>query len=100
MAIPGAGASTGKTFFDATDFGGTMPFGSVTIAAGTTVSPAAIDVPASAIGTATDKWLMISVTAPGGNPIYDPTAQTDILNSATEACPPPLPTRQPPRPMA
>jgi RHS repeat-associated protein len=83
--VLGIGLSTfGKDFFTAADFGGALPSGSVTIPAGQTVVPVTIDLPEGALGSAPDKWLMISVSAPGGNLVYSPTAQTEIINNQPE----------------
>jgi Hint domain len=84
-AIPGVGIPNGKVYLDASDFGGTLPFGSATIPAGFTSTAISIDVPNSAIGSATDEWLMLSIDPPAGNAIFDPTAQIDILNGTTVA---------------
>ncbi len=87
----GAGASGGRTYLDTADFGGTFPTGSVTIAAGQSEAAFSLNVPTGAIGSATDKWLMVGVTSPGGDFVYDPTAQTDIVNSQPVAGPPAVP---------
>ncbi len=74
--------TAGKTFFSASDFGGTMPSGSVTIAAGQTTATVTIDVPNAALGKTPDKWLAIAIATPGSNPIYNSTAQVDVVNNS------------------
>ena len=84
--------TAGKTFFTAADFGGTLPSGSVTIKAGQTEADVTVDVPNGALGSAPGKWLGISITTPGDDPIYDPTAQAEVLNNAPVAGSPAVPT--------
>jgi RHS repeat-associated protein len=79
--VPGGGVNSGKDYLTAADFGGTLPAGSVIIAAGQTQAEVAIDVPNSAIGSAASKWLMISVSSEDGNPVYDPAGQVEIVNN-------------------
>ena len=86
-AIPGAGVPNGKTYFSAADFGSVMPFGTVTIAAGETSTVATFALSATALGSATDKWLMVKIDSPAGAPLYDPTAQADVVNAAPVAGP-------------
>ena len=74
----------GKTFFDAADFGGTPPSGSVTVAAGQTEAAITIDVPATALSSAPNKWLGVTVSSSSGLAIYDPTAQTEVVNGQPE----------------
>ena len=90
-ALPGVGANDGKTYFDATDFGGILPFGTVVVAAGSTIATVDIDLPGTALGSAVDKWLMVGINSPAGDAIFAPTAQSDIVNGATEAGLPPIP---------
>ncbi len=90
--IPGTGLNNGRTYFTAADFDGILPSGIATILAGSTIAVVTVDVPAGAVGSAVDKWLAISIDAPDGNPVYDPTAQTDIVNSAPVAGPAAVPT--------
>lgn len=75
------GTTSGKDFLTAADFGGTLPSGSVTIPAGQTQADLTIDVPNSAIGSASDKWLMVTTSSPGGNLLYSPAGQAEILNN-------------------
>ena len=75
----------GKTFFDAADFGGTLPTGSVTVAAGLTQATFTVNLPASALASAPDKWLGVTITSPAGNQVYGPTAQTEVVSSTPVA---------------
>ena len=83
--VPANGTTSGKSFLNAADFGGTPPSGAVTVAAGQTETEITIDVPNSAIGSAPDRWVMVAVTSPDGDLIYDPTGQTEIVNNQPEA---------------
>ena len=76
---------TGKTYFGAADFGGTLPSGTVTILAGQTQAQITLEIPDSALGTSPDKWLALGISTPGADPIYASTAQVDILNDAPVA---------------
>jgi hypothetical protein len=82
------GDSSGKTYFAAADFGGAAPAGSVTISAGATKAAITVNLPASALGGEPDKWLGISITTNSGVPIYDPTAQVEVVSATpTEGSP-------------
>jgi hypothetical protein len=78
------GTGMGEVFFTAADFGGIVPSGTVTIAAGQTLAAFTIDVPATALGLAPDKWLQVEVSSPGGTTVFSPTAQADIVNNTPE----------------
>ncbi len=86
--IPGTGLMTGRTYFGAADFGGILPSGTVTISAGATLALVTVALPAGAVGANVDEWLAIGIDLPAGNPVYDPTAQTDIVNNTPVAGPP------------
>jgi hypothetical protein len=88
-AVSPTSTTSGKDFLTAADFGGTLPSGSVTITAGQTEADVTIDVQNSAIGSAANRWLMLSVTSPGGDLVYDPTGQVSIVNNAPVAGTPP-----------
>ncbi len=92
--VPGGGVNSGKDYLTAADFGGALPTGSVTIAAGGTQADITIDVPNSAIGSAASKWLMVSVSSEGDIPVYDPTGQAEILNNQPVAGSPAEPAIQ------
>jgi hypothetical protein len=85
--MPGAGLNTGQVYLNAASFGGTLPSGTATIAAGATEATVTVDVPANAVGTLADEWLMVTITAEGSNVVYNPTAQTELLNSSPVAGP-------------
>ncbi len=60
--------------------------GSVTIAANQTSAQFTIEVPHSAIGVSPEKTLEVQVSSPGAvNPVFAPTAQTEIVNNTPEA---------------
>jgi hypothetical protein len=77
--------SPGSGFLKATAFGGTLPSGKVTIAAGQTTAPITIDVPQGALGTDPNDILLVQISNPSGIPIFAPTAQTEIANNTREA---------------
>ena len=84
-AVSAAAIDQGKTYFNAGDFGGTLPSGTVTIHAGQTQAQITVDVPDSALGTSPDKWLAVNISTPGADPIYASTAQVDIFNNGPVA---------------
>ena len=88
---PSGADPSGKVFFSASDFGGAFPTGSVTIAAGQTQADFTINVPNSALLGTTNKWLGVSITPAGDNPLYGPSAQVDVLNNHPIAGPPAQP---------
>jgi hypothetical protein len=75
------GTASGKSFLSASDFGGTLPSGSVTISAGETEADITVGVPNSAVASAPNKWLILTVSSPDGNLVYDPAGQVEIVNS-------------------
>ena len=69
----------------ASAFGGTLPSGAATIAAGQTTAQITIDVPQGALGTQAVENLLLQVSSPGGAvPIFAPTASTAIVNPQPE----------------
>jgi hypothetical protein len=72
-------------------FGGALPSGSVTITAGSTITQFTIDVPAGSLGTDPSDVLEVGISAPNGEAIFAPTAQTIIINDTAEPGPPPVP---------
>ena len=66
-------------------FGGTLPSGSVTIAAGQTSAQFSISVPADVLGTLPDGNLQVTITPTGGETVFAPSAQTSIVNGTVEA---------------
>ena len=83
--------AAGAGFADAATFGGTLPSGSVTIAAGATLVPFTIDLPANALGTSPEEKLEVQVTAPGGSPVFAPQAIASINNNTAEPGVAPIP---------
>ena len=81
------------TAADATDlgasvFGGVLPSGTVTIAAGATSAEFAVDMPQGALGTSSSANLQVTVTGDSnGDSIFAPIAQTKILSSTPVAGP-------------
>jgi hypothetical protein len=74
----------GAGFFGASAFGGTLPSGDVTIAAGTESTTFQVAVPATALGNMPNENLQVQVSSGPGNatalPVFAPTAQTEIDN--------------------
>ena len=73
--------AAGAGFADATTFGGTLPSGTVTIAAGATLVPFTINLPANALGVLPTEKLEVQIGTPGGNPIFAPLAIATIANN-------------------
>ena len=88
---PGTGASDGRTYFTAADFGGTLPFGTVTIAAGSTSASFTVSLPSGVLGTATDKWLMVGIDSPAGDPLFNLSALSDVVSNTPVAGPSAVP---------
>ena len=74
----------GTGFLGAAAFGGTLPSGAVTIAAGQTEEPFIIDVPQGALGSNSSDNLEVQISNSSGIPIFAPTAQTEIVNNQPE----------------
>ena len=75
----------GKTYFGAADFGGTLPSGTLTILAGQSQAQFTVEIPDSALGTTPDKWLGVTISTPGADPILAGTAQVDVINQTPVA---------------
>ena len=81
-----------STDFGASAFGGVLPGGTVTIAAGATRAEFTVDVPQGALGASSSANLQVAVTGDSNNDsIFAPTAQTSILSSTPVAGPPAQP---------
>ena len=91
IVVDYAVVANGAGFADAATFGGTLPSGSVTIAAGTTLAPFIIDLPTGALGTQPTEQLAVRITAPGGTPVFAPQAVATIANNTKEAGATPVP---------
>ncbi len=73
-------------------FGSTLPSGAITIAAGQTTGQITIDVPQGALGALPNAAVEVQIASPGGAvPIFDPTAQTQIVNNTPEPGAAPVP---------
>ncbi len=83
--------SPGPGFLGTTAFGGTLPSGTVTIAAGQTLAAFTIDVPQGALGTNPGEALQVQISGPTSDPVFAPTAQTTIVNATPEPGPAPVP---------
>ena len=70
---------TGPGFLTAAEFGGTLPSGSVTIAAGQTSAVFTVALPANVLGTTPDQELQVVITPTGGESVFAPLAETEIL---------------------
>jgi hypothetical protein len=79
-AVTAAGAG----YLDASAFGGTLPSGSVTIAAGQTSASFSVAVAAGVLGTLPSSVLQVSITPQDGETVFAPDAQTTIVNNAVE----------------
>ena len=84
-----AAIAAGAGFLDAASFGGTLPSGSVTIAAGQTLTQFTIDLPATALGSLPSDELEIQIGTTSGVSLINTTAQTTINQPV--AGPPPVP---------
>ena len=77
--------SGGTGFLDASDFGGTLPSGDVTIAANTDSATFQITLPADALGSLPNGNLQVQVSSGSNNAtplaVFAPTAQTEIINN-------------------
>ena len=76
--------AAGAGFADATTFGGSLPSGTVTIAAGATLAPFTINLPANALGVLPTEQLEVQIGTPGTNPIFAPLAIATIANNTPE----------------
>ncbi len=76
--------AAGAGFADATTFGGALPSGTVTIAAGATIAPFTINLPANALGVLPTEQLEVQIGTPGVNPIFAPLAIATIANNTPE----------------
>ena len=72
------------TYLGASDFGGTLPAGTITLAAGQTSSNLSISLPGS-IGAAVSKTLEVQISAATPATVIGPTARETIFNSAPVA---------------
>ena len=73
-------------------FGGTLPTGTVTIAAGQTSAQFTVDVPNSVLGTLPSGALDVLIGAPADVPVFAPTAQTLLVNDMPEPGVAPVPS--------
>ena len=80
-----AAIDAGKSYFSASDFGGTLPSGTITILKGQSEAQFTVNVPDTALGSIADKWLAVGISTPGVDPIYASAAQVDIFNNAPVA---------------
>jgi hypothetical protein len=77
-------SSPGAGFLGAPAFGGALPSGSVTIAAGHTSTQFTLEVPQGALGSDPADNLEVTVSNAAGMPIFAPTAQTEIVKNQPE----------------
>ncbi len=77
------------TFLGASDFGGTLPSGTITLAAGQDEADLSIVLPGN-IGAVASKTLEVQVTAPSPAEVIGQYAQTTIENNAPTAGAPPV----------
>jgi hypothetical protein len=73
----------------ASAFGGTLPSGKITLAAGTTSGTLTINVPQGALGGLSSADLAVQISTPSGVPIFAPDGQAVLLASQPGA--PPVP---------
>ncbi len=69
----------GPGFLTAAAFGGTLPNGTVTIAAGQTSAVFTVAMPADVLGAAADETLEVVISSSTGETVFAPLAQTQIL---------------------
>ncbi|HZK91650.1 MAG TPA: choice-of-anchor D domain-containing protein, partial [Stellaceae bacterium] len=69
-------------------FGGSLPSGTVTIAAGQNETPITITVPQNALGTMPSADLEVQVSSPDGLPVFAKSADTTVINYQAEPGPP------------
>ena len=81
--------SPDSTYLGASDFGGVLPAGLVTLAAGQTLAELAVVIPAG-IGTVVSKNLEVVISAGTSVAVIAPYAQETIVNSAPLAGPQPV----------
>ena len=77
--------------FNAAAFGGTLPAGSITIAAGQTTGTITIDVPQGALGALSSEDVALQISTPDSVPIFAP-ASVEAVTQATVTAPTPLNT--------
>ncbi len=82
--------AAGAGYVGAASFGGTLPTGSVTIAAGEIESQFTIDLPLGALGDVPTESLDVSISSPDGTPLFVSSAQDTIHQEIPG--PPPVPT--------
>ncbi|WP_206742638.1 Hint domain-containing protein [Acidisphaera rubrifaciens] len=80
----------GAGFLGATVFSGTLPSGTLAIAAGGTIGAFTIDVPQNALGASPNGTLEVQISA-ADVPVFTPEADTILVNPAKTAGPPAVP---------
>jgi hypothetical protein len=85
VVAPGAG------YLGTSAFAGILPSGTTAIAAGSTSGQFTVDIPAGALGADASDILGVQISAPNGEAIFAPTAQTVVVNDKAEPGPPPVP---------
>ena len=68
-------------------FGGTLPGGEVTIAAGQSTAQVTLDLPSGILGSLASQNLMVTISATDSTPVFAPTATVQIVNPAPEPGP-------------
>src|SRR5262249_3370141 len=80
--------AAGPGFLNAAAFGGVLPSGDVTIAAGTESAAIQISLPPRALGNVPSENLQVEVSSGAANAtplaVFAPTAQTEIINNQPE----------------
>ncbi|MEO6839513.1 MAG: Hint domain-containing protein, partial [Bradyrhizobium sp.] len=72
-------------FLGAASFGGALPTGQVTIAAGSSSATVSIPVASTALGAAASELLRVQITDAAGVPVLTPTADVSVNNPAVTA---------------
>jgi hypothetical protein len=80
-------AAPDQTYLGTVAFGGTLPSGVVTIAAGQLLTQFTIDLPAGVLGSLASELLEVTLSSPGGAPLFAPSAEVTITNSQPEPGP-------------
>ena len=76
--------SSGSGDLGAAAFGGTLPSGTVTIAANATMAQFTVAVPVGALGSLPSANVQVQIAAPSGDAVFASTAQTTLTNPTPE----------------
>jgi hypothetical protein len=80
----------GTGYFGASTFGGALPSGTITIAAGQTLDPFSITLPQNALGATPNAKLEVEIASPGSVALFAPDATATVVNNTPEPGAPPV----------